>query len=143
MFLRRMAESAEPDTPLARLADMLRRRQLFKPVPLKQQQLTQLALDPSRRGDEGWNRIDTILRKRGYDPPDRFRFLDAAKFRFFHEGPPGQGSWLIDQRSRKRREASPVRREEALVHHRERRENISLFVPSDAVRPIVDAWDER
>ena len=134
IFLRRLARSVDKDAPLARIAAMLQRRELFKPLRLPPADLAQLTLEPAPHG-EALNRIDAVLKSCGYDPPDQFRFLDRSTFKFFHEGPPGEGSWLIDQ-SKAGRPARAVRREESLVHHQEKRESVWLFVPRDAALVI-------
>lgn len=142
IFLRRVSESVDENEPIHRIHEMLRRRTLFKPVDLKQHELTQLALEQDS-GDERWNRIDAVLRRRGYDPPASFRFIDEFTFNFFHQGPPAEGSWLIDQRGRKGRVATPVRQESSLLHRDERSTTVFLFVPPDAAGPIADAWSSR
>jgi HD superfamily phosphohydrolase len=142
IFLRRVAEASDPKSSTARLFEMVRRRELFKPVPLKHEEITQLALTSASESGEGWNRLDDVLRRNGYNPPAHFRFLDQLSFAFFHEGPPGEGSWLIDLSRKGGRRATPVSHEESLVHHHGRRESAKLFVPRDVVGQIVDAWEK-
>jgi HD superfamily phosphohydrolase len=144
IFIRRLAQTQDPDTSIPRLADMLLHRQLFKPLRLTAEQIARLALDPpdSEPDADGlaWNKIDRILLRHGFDPPDHFRFLDDAKFTFFHERPPGEGSWLIDQSGPGQRRATPVRTELSLVHHTASRKTTRLFVPAVAVHDLANAW---
>jgi hypothetical protein len=116
---------------------MLLRRELFKPLPFADHRLTTSAYKASG----ALSKVDVILEGRGYRPAESFRFLDEAEFRFFHSDEPEKGTWLVDSSS-DRRAATPIRLDEALVHHQKQRKFVRLYVPRDVVTEAAAAIDE-
>jgi HD superfamily phosphohydrolase len=135
VFIRRLSLLELKDAPaIPRLAKMLLRRDLFKPIAVRTDELARQAYE-----EEGaLKSIDDVLEKSGYVPGRSFRFLDEAKFSFFHSKDPNRGSWLVDLSARSR-PATPVRLNPMLVHHDEQREMMRLYVPREVRDQVTDS----
>jgi hypothetical protein len=135
MFIRRLAAAGVGDTTGAvqKLASMLSRRQLFKPLPVPISVLTKRVMSDIESAQQV---VSRTLRKHGYEPTKSFMLFDTAEFHFFHSQDPAEGSWFIDLDDPDQ-EAEAMRLDKVLVHHDEDRVFPNVFVPVDAVDDVV------